>query len=194
MNTPQKDPFSDDLSHVAELLHSGGMALLPTDTFWSVCAALHHSDALHSLNLSNNTFTPHAVLVVRDIPMIRQYIIDLHPRIETLLHYHTRPLIILGKPPKYFPSWLLDHRSRLAVMISQHPFCLELIRALKGPLVSVVAFSDPQNALGGFGKISSDVIESVQYISHYGRMEELPSEDCPIISYDKKGNITFEKE
>lgn len=194
MPQAERNHYSGEFSGLADLLHDGGLILHPTDTLWSVSAALHQAERLLNLPLDNNSIGDRLVLMARDLPMMKQYIVDLHPRVETLLYYHTRPLIVLGSPPKYFPEWTLSSQRKLAVMICRDQFCEQVIKALRGPLICTPAFKNLEDGSHGFGRISSDIIEQVDYIHFYGMDNDGPMQDCPMIRYDQKGNIYFEKE
>lgn len=194
MPQAERNRFSDEFSGLAEMLHDGGLILHPTDTLWSVSAALHQGKRLLDLPLDNNSIGERLVVIVRDVAMMKQYIVDLHPRVETLLFYHMRPLIVLGSPPRFFPEWMTNGQRKLAVMICRDAFCQQLLKALKGPLVSTPAYKDMADGIHGFGRISSDIIECIDYIHFHAMESDQLMEDCPVIRYDQNGNIFFEKE
>ena len=176
---------------ISRILESGGLALHPADTLWRASAAVPYANALDRIPLSHNNDFPKKVLLLKDISMLKQYVVDLHPRVETLLHYLDRPLLILGPPTRHFPDQLRTDAGLLACTITKDPFCLEMIRLARTPIVGTPLIDSDNMKPLGFEHLSSHVISSVDYVSSYGRYRSNEIDTCPVIGYDQNGNIRF---
>ena len=64
---------------------------------------------------------------------------DIHPRVETLLAYHARPLTIIYEESFGVASNVLAPDGSVAIRITQDVFCRELIKQLGKPIVSTSA-------------------------------------------------------
>ena len=84
--------FLDNIEEVAKLLKSGKKTLLPTDSGWCACHVLPENgvDKEEGWQKSDDVS-----IMVSDIGMLKSIYPDLHPRIETLLSLHDKPLGLL---------------------------------------------------------------------------------------------------
>lgn len=184
--------FQDHLPTIVSTLDRGGTILHYTDTHWHVSAALHHTETHKQLlSFATNKDPVPIVLLSRDIATIKQFIVNLHPRVETLLSYHKRPLTVLGRPPKYFPDHLTNENGELAVRLVTDTFTQYMLNAWKGPLISVSAFPTSDIEDSHFGKISSQILERVNYVAMFGRNIQAHGSSSPVIRYNRKGQIEF---
>ena len=122
--------------------------------------------------------------------MLKQYITELHPRIETLLFYYERPIIVLGKSTRHFPAEILGIHNKLAITITRDPLCLSLIHAIKGPLISK-AVSPPLHNSHDVEQLVPSLRMDSDLICTDDRPNSLQYQDCPVISYDDMGNLHF---
>lgn len=88
--------LQDDISLIVSLLEEGKIICYPTDTIWGIGCDATRADAVARVTELRGAPQPNGyVTIVSDIHMLRQYVTDIHPRLETLLAYHTRPLTIV---------------------------------------------------------------------------------------------------
>ncbi len=149
-------------------IENNGLVLCPTDTLWSIaCNANDPVAVVRLLRLKPNTHPNNFELLVDSIEMLRDYVEHLHPRVETLLSYHMRPLTVVFEKARNLPDKILNVDGSIAVRIVQDDFCRNLISNLKAPLVSTFAHLDEAPMPTHFGAISSAVIEAVDYVVRY---------------------------
>ena len=85
-----------DLEGVLHTLKDDGLLLLPTDTLWSVgCDATNQVALKRLTRLVQTPYAGAVEILVDSVTMLKKYVLELHPRIETLLCHHVRPLTIL---------------------------------------------------------------------------------------------------
>ena len=93
-----------DLETALKILHQGGLLLHPTDTIWSIsCDATNPFGIRKVFQLKRNSSYQHVEILVDSLGMLREYVEHLHPRIETLLVYHVRPLTIVMDQARNLP-------------------------------------------------------------------------------------------
>lgn len=156
-----------EIQTLSETLRDDGLVLMPTDTTWSVVCSAVQPVALQRLHNLQTAYAPE--ILVCDLDMLRQFVPDLHPRLETLLAYHRRPLSIrFGRHRRVHPS-LMDEQGHVRFRISSDPICRQLIRENRHPLASVFASLKAGNAPTEFGSVSSTFVERTDYVSGIDR-------------------------
>lgn len=185
-STPQATTMTQnyDLSGAFLTLQKGGIILMPTDTLWSVACSAAHPEAIERLQrLVKLGNTPHhgLELIVHSMNMLKSQVIHLHPRLETLLVFHTRPLSMLMEAANHLPDILKDEEGHVAVRLAHDDFCIQLIGALGSPLVVAPACIDGQPFPAHFGAISSEIIEGVDHVSKYRQHERNGGEPAVMV-------------
>ncbi len=180
-----------ELSDALTTLQGGGMILYPTDTLWSIgCDATNEVAVQKLLDLVSNNAS--LEIIVESIPMLKKHIKHLHPRIETLLLYHTRPLSVKFSEPKNLANTLIDED--IAFRICQDDYCKELIGEFQNPLLTCFASFDQQYLPATFGAISSEVIQAVDYVARYRQDDKTPGEPSVLITLSDEDELVFLRE
>ena len=168
-----------DFEGAEKILSSGGLVLLPTDTLWSIACLPSHSNTLNRLlQLKRQKYADNFELLVSSVGMLKQYVEHLHPRLETLLAYHLRPLTMIFDNPTNLSSDALDAAGNIHIRLVQDPFCAALLEHLNQPLISTFAHVKDGVPPMNFGAISSEIIQGVDYVVKYRQndknIDELP--------------------
>lgn len=168
-----------DFEGVEQILSSGGLVLLPTDTLWSIACLPSHEDAVHRLvQLKRQKHADNFELLVNSVAMLKAYVDHLHPRLETLLAYHLRPLTMIFDNPVNLPVIALDENEHIHIRMVQDPFCSALLEQLNEPILSTYAHIYDTQPPINFGAISSEIIQGVDYVVKYRqndkKIDELP--------------------
>lgn len=168
-----------DFEGAEKILSSGGLVLLPTDTLWSIACLPSQTASLNRLiQLKRQNYADNFELMVNSISMLKHYVDHLHPRLETLLAYHLRPLTMIFDNPSNLSSLALSASGQIHIRIVQDPFCAGLLEQLKEPLISTYAHTHDTVPPINFGAISSEIIQGVDYVVKYRQndknMDELP--------------------
>lgn len=179
----------------AEKLRSGGLLLYPTDTIWGLgCDALNPGAIEQLARLKQRPLEQPFLLLVNSVEMLKKYTRSVHPRIETLLFYHERPLTVLYDATDTLPPGLVSKEKKVAIRIINHGTCYDLIEEFGFPLVSTSANLHGEPFPKHFGEISSAVIQQVDYVLHPLPDEEFTGEPSVIAGFDKKGELYFIRE
>lgn len=155
-------PLDDALSS----LRNNGLVLLPTDTLWSIGTDARDPVAvLRLLRLYQAVLSPQPVeILVDSLEMLKHYAPGLHPKLETLLVYHTHPLSMQLQHVQHLPVQLKEAGIPIVFRIVKAPYCQQLIGALGGPIASIFATFDGEQLPVHFGNINSDVITAADLV------------------------------
>lgn len=193
MSSPtfENDCFDD----IAKILDNDGIMLYPTDTIWGLgCDATNPVAIERIYNLKQRDRSKPFVLLVNNIGMLKNYVESLHPRVETLMLYHVRPLTIIYDKAKNLPQNAVGPGGSVAIRVANDPFCQQLIATVNKPLVATSANISNEPFPANFGEISSEVIQGVDYVARYRRNDKTAKEPSVIVKYDDRGDLIFIRE
>ncbi len=158
----------DHFDAIVQELRDGKILLMPTDTIWGLVCDAYNSQAIKRV-LEIKGLPPGSGLVtlVKDLDMLKAHVPMIHPRIETLLIYHTRPLTILYEQTQHLPALLHGPDGSAALRITLDALCARTIEALGRPIVAAAACTVGSAYPAHFGEIRSDVLTQVDYIFKY---------------------------
>ncbi len=189
-------PVQDyDLSAAAAVLASGGLVLLPTDTWWCVAADVGHPAAVQRLRrLCSATDEYPLEMLCSGLPMLKAYTYHLHPRLETLLDLHRRPLTVVVEEPRYVPAAALRTDGSLAARLTQDGLCRHLVSSLGRPLITGLACHHPLDPPNSFGRIRSDFLQGVDYVLRYRQRDVMPPQASVMVRLNELDELEFLRE
>ncbi len=173
---------------------SGDLVLFPTDTLWSVGCDIKNPVALirlFRLEFDHNAYP--IELLVDSIDMLKNYVRHLHPRLETLLEYHMRPLSVIIEGPKRIPKELSVHSNKAVFRLVKDGFAHQLIQQLGRPIVSTFAYRKGFPLPTNLGAISSDILEEVDRVSNFKNY--ISTNDLPVmVELSDREELLFHRE
>ena len=182
----------DKIEDITSVLSKGGLILYPTDTIWGIGCDASDLDAINKIyKLKQRATSKNFVILVDSIEMLKKYIREVPPRIETLLYFHTRPLTMIFDEPRNLPQKLIAADNTIAIRVAQDDFCKELIREFGKPIVATSANISGQPFPANFGEISSDIIKGVDYIVKIRRHEKTMGQPSVIARISEDGELEF---
>lgn len=175
------------LNDTLRTLKKGGIILFATDTIWGIgCDATDPEAVQKIFQLKKRHGSKPFVLIADSIEMVKDYVHDVHPKIETLLEFHTRPLTVIYEKNKNLPKEVIAADGSVAIRIVQPGFCNEIVKAFGKPLVATSANISDQPFPTSLGTISSDVIEGVDYVvSNQINLTNTPSVMVRVVGKDE---------
>ena len=183
--------MEDNFDKIIELLSTGKIILYPTDTIWGLGCDASNIDAINRIyEIKQREKDKPLIIIVSDIDMLKKYIQDIHPRIETLLVHHNRPLTIIYPKGKNLPDILLK-KEKIAIRIIKDPVIALFIRKFGKPIVSTSANLSGTEFPKTFKDIDKKIIKSVDYVFKYKQNDNSPGEPSVIATYNKKGKLKF---
>ena len=183
--------MEDNIQNIIEVLSTGKIILYPTDTIWGLGCDINCVDAIYRIyTIKNRPLDKPFIILVSDIEMLKNYIEELHPRIETLLLYHKRPLTIIYKKAKNVPD-ILTKNGSIAIRIVKDPVIERLIKEYGSPIVSTSANISNTPFPKNFKDISPEIKTSVDYIFKYKQNDFSMVNQSVIATFNKNGKLKF---
>ncbi len=182
----------DDISEISRLILNGGTICYPTDTVWAIgCDATNEAAVAQISALKDDPAQNGFVLLVSSIEMLKLYVPKMHPRLETLLSFHNRPLTIVYDRCVGIPTFVRANNGSVAIRVAQDEFCQKLIDSVGVPLVSTTACRPGEPIPATFGGIKSDILGGVDYVVKYRQDDKEAHEPSSIARLDRHLELEF---
>ena len=115
--------YLDNLDEVKDMLDHGKVILCPTDTIWGLsCDAFNKEAVQRIFSIKNRDFNKPLILLVDSIQHLKKYITSIHPRIETLIHYHRRPVSVIYDANNKLPDYLSNEKNTIAIRVVKNSY------------------------------------------------------------------------
>lgn len=187
--------YLDDLYALKDIIDSKQVILSPTDTVWSLLCDALDEEAVNTLYLIKSPLVQEDMeIIVHSIGQLKGYISHIHPRIETLIHYHERPLSVYCMPNIMMPASIYNIEKDLAFRVTRDPLLLDLISVLDRPLLSVPASVNPGHYPSHFSDIDTRITDQCAYIVRSHRHLRGRMKPAVLISCDDEGELIFHRE
>lgn len=174
------------------VLRRGGVLLYPADTIWGIGCDATRQDAIRRVyEIKGREYNKPLIVLVADIPQLYEVVAGVHPRIDTLLHLHERPLTVIYPRVKEAYKHLAAPDGSLAVRVVKSGFCHTLIEAYGTPLVSTSANISGEPSPVKFGNISSSIIAMVDLAVPAFTEKGITGAPSVIARYDENGELDF---
>ena len=192
LNEPPSMVNNYQLDNTLAQLEQGGLILYPTDTVWSIGCDAPNPEAVAKLTtLKNRPSNKPYILLADSLAMIRQYVEHVHPRLETLLHYHVRPLTIVYERAKGLPANVSNEWNEVAFRIPMDDYCRALIRDFGRPIIASAAKVEGAEYPKYFGEISSDILMGVDQVVKYRQTDRQVGLPSVIARLSEKEELEF---
>lgn len=185
----------DDLDEIAKTLQNGGVICCPTDTIWGLsCDATNEAAIARISDIKMRPPEKGYVVLVSDVDMLKKYVALVPPRLETLLDYHHRPLTIIYEEAENLPKSALALDGSVGIRVVRDEFCKQLIEKLGRPIISTSANVAGEPYPKNFGGISSDILQSCDYVVRHRQRETAIGEPSTIGKLDAFQELEFIRE
>lgn len=185
----------DDINEITAIINNGGSVCYPTDTIWGLgCDATNETAVANVRKIKQLPDNQGLVVLVDSIDMLKKYVSDLPPRIETLLALHHRPFTLIYKKNHGLAANVCAPDGSVAIRVSYDEFSQFLIKSVGGPLVATGAclFNAPYPP--SFGAISSDILGKADYVVKYKQDDKNAALPSPIAMLDQFQELEFIRE
>lgn len=185
-------PDHQDLKESLDTLRSGGLLLYPTDTIWGIgCDPLNVEAIQQIYALKGRDQAKSMILLLENENMLSSYVEEVPDVAYQLIEYSERPLTIVYSKAKNLPPELVNSDGSIGIRIVKHPYCEELIRRFRRPIVSTSANLSGEPSPKGFEDIAENIRDGVDYIAEYGRMESGSGQPSVVMKLDPSGAFEF---
>jgi L-threonylcarbamoyladenylate synthase len=174
---------NEKFDEILTTLKRGGVILFPTDTIWGIGCDATNDDAVQRI-IDIKTRAPEKgfVSLADSIEMVKRHTEAVHPRIQTLLGYHVRPLTVIYEKGVGMASKALAPDGSVALRVTQDAFCRELIAQFGKPIIATSA------------NISSDILEQVDMVVRLKRDNKERGEPSVIVRLNAEEELDFLRE
>lgn len=180
------------IEHAVLVLRQGGIILYPADTIWGIgCDPLNEDAVAKVFELKGRPPEKSLIILVHDIEKVYEVAASVHPRVDTLLHYHERPLTVIYPKATKTYKHLAAKDGSIGVRVVKFGFCHELLTQFGQPLVSTSANISGQPSPTSFGTISSQIISRVDYALPAYTEKDMTGSPSVIAKYDEHGELDF---
>jgi L-threonylcarbamoyladenylate synthase len=180
------------IEHAVLVLKEGGIILYPADTIWGIGCDAQNQQTIHRIyEIKGRKDDKPIIVLVSSREQLYEVASSVHPRIDTLLHFHERPLTVIypraARPFKH----LAAPDGSIAVRLVKSGFCHELISYYDKPIVSTSANLSGEPSPTKFGTISSQIIGKVDYVLPASTERDITGTPSAIARYDENGELDF---
>lgn len=180
------------IEHAVNVLQRGGVILYPADTIWGIgCDATDQVAINRIYDIKGREKQKPLIVLVSDLEQLYDVAATVHPRVDTLLHFHERPLTIIYPAAKSEYEHLAALDGSIAVRIVNSGCCHQLISAFGHPIISTSANVSNAESPVRFGSVSSQIISQVDYAFPAFTEKDITGRPSVIARYDENGELDF---
>lgn len=180
----------EEIKNTLDILFKGGIILYPTDTIWGIgCDATNPEAVKRIYEIKKRIDSKSMLVLINDANRIPSYIEEMPDVAWDLIDLSDKPLTIIYPGAKNMAANLIAEDKTIGIRVTNDPFCNELIKRFKRPIVSTSANISGQNAPANFSEISDDIKAQVDYIVQHRQNETTKAAPSGIIQLGVGGQV-----
>lgn len=188
--------FRNDIKQALEVLRNGGIILYPTDTIWGLGCDATNAEAVKKIyDLKQRADNKSMIVLVETPGRLSSYIDDVPEIALDLMDLSEKPLTIIFEGAKNLAANVVNQEDKsIGIRVVKEPFCEQLIRQFKKPIVSTSANFSGQPSPALFDEIEEAIVSQVDYVVQYRQDDVTKATPSGIIKVGKKGEIKVIRE
>jgi L-threonylcarbamoyladenylate synthase len=180
--------LEQDLTAALAALQAGGLILYPTDTIWGIgCDATDAAAVARVYALKQRAAAKSLIVLMTEPKDILKYTSQPDLRVFDYLATVTKPTTVIYEGAIGLAANLLNSDGAVAIRLTADPFCRQLIKRFRKPLVSTSANISGEAAAPFFHDIDKRIIRGVEYVVHHRRDDLTPHEPSTIVKWERTG-------
>lgn len=157
--------FAENVKMAVKILKKGGVILYPTDTIWGLgCDATNTKAVKRIFNIKKREASKSMIVLVENEQRLRNHTGAVPETIYDLINSIQKPLSVIFPDAHKLAANAIASDGSIAIRITSHPFCREMIRLLNKPIISTSANISGIEPPMTFQDIDSTIKESVDFI------------------------------
>lgn len=181
-----------DLSDAAHTLRSGGILIYPTDTVWGIGCDATNAEAVARLNaLKQRPKGKSFIVLVQAEYELSRYVEEVPEIVDQMIQIQEQPMTIIYPKGKGLAPGVAAENGSVAIRLTDDPFCIELIKRTKIPLVSTSANFSGERSPKHFGEISSELKRKADYVCAFRQGDKSPQKPSSVIKIDLDGRVAI---
>ncbi|PRD54346.1 L-threonylcarbamoyladenylate synthase [Sphingobacterium gobiense] len=182
----------EDLNKALETLKNGGLILYPTDTIWGIGCDAANAEAVEKVfALKGREQHKSLIILLHSDNQLASYVNDIPEVAYELIEYAEKPLTIVYSNAKNLAPNVVAPDGSIGIRIVQHPFCEQLLKRFRKPIVSTSANISGEISPTCFEEISEQIKTGVDYIVAYGQDEKGDGKSSTVMKLDPSGKFEF---
>ncbi|PKP19080.1 MAG: threonylcarbamoyl-AMP synthase [Bacteroidetes bacterium HGW-Bacteroidetes-21] len=154
----------NDYADIISLLKKGGVILYPTESIWGLgCDATQFKAVEKIFEIKQRPAEKSMIVLVNSEYMLEQYVEKVPEIAWQLIEVADEPLTIIYPKAKNLAENLCGSDGSIAIRLTTHPVCKNIIAGLKKPLVSTSANLSGQSAPLDFKQIPAEILSKVDF-------------------------------
>ena len=187
--------FNSDIDHCLETLRRGGLILYPTDTIWGIgCDATNAQAVQKIFYLKQRLETKAMIILLADKRDLAKYITQSDPHMMDYLLTVKKPTTVIYEGAIGLAENLIAEDGTAAIRLVSEPFCKQLIKRFRKPIVSTSANISGQPYPGFFDEITEEIKNKVDYIVRYRQDDKSRAEASSVVKWNKNGTMIVIRE
>lgn len=181
-----------DIDAALAVLKRGGVILYPTDTVWGIGCDATNADAVARVYaLKRRADSKALICLLGSADDLERWVSGVPEVAYQLLEAAVDPLTVIydGAYVPPLAANLPAADGSLAVRVTADPFCRELCRRLRKPLVSTSANISGAPTPASFAEIADELKTGVDYVCTSGRMPGEPRKPSSILRLTESGEV-----
>ena len=184
-----KQHISSIVAACIQVLENGGTLLYPTDTVWGIgCDATTAEAVGRVFDIKKRPDTKALICLVGSDRQLEQLIPEVPQAAWDIMDLSEKPVTIVYDNPRGVAPNLVAPDQTLAVRLTSHPFCRELLRRFRRPLVSTSANLSGAPTPQRFSEIDPAILNAVDYVVPL-EQDNLKSTPSSIIQLKAGGQV-----
>ena len=177
--------FEKDILACLQVLREGGLILYPTDTIWGIGCDATRADAVEKLYALKKRPDEKAMIVlVAGEKDILEYTAAPDLALFDYLQTMKKPTTVIYEGAIGLADNLVAEDGSIAIRICEDPFCKQLIKRFRKPLVSTSANISGQSPPRHFNDIGNEIISGADYVVRYRQDDLTPAQASSIIKWN----------
>jgi len=180
----------EEIKNCLDILHRGGIILYPTDTIWGLGCDASNVEAVRKIyEIKKRKDSKSMLSLVAGENMLNSYVKDIPEIAWELIEVSDKPLTIIYPGVKNLAANLLAEDESAGIRVVNDPFCEELIRKFRRPIVSTSANVSGSDSPQIFDTIETIIKEAADYVVQYRQNDLQPRSASSIIKLNLDGTI-----
>jgi L-threonylcarbamoyladenylate synthase len=181
----------EEIQSALSALKKGEIIIYPTDTIWGIgCDATSEKAVKRIYEIKKREESKSLVTLVSDWEMLNKYIPSVPMHISKFLGQRSKPTTVIYDNPVGIASNAIASDNTVAIRIPNSEFCIELIKAFGGPIISTSANYSGSPSPGCFSDISKGLLAEADYIVNLSR-QETQNSASQIVRFDRDGQVIY---
>lgn len=162
--------LNDDIREAVRCMREGGVILYPTDTVWGIGCDATRTDAVKRIfDIKRRAESKALIALVDSRRMLERYVSDVPSVAWDLMDLAERPITVVLPGARGLSPAMTGADGTAGLRLTREAYSSGLCRLLRRPVVSTSANISGMPPAALFREISTQIIESVDYVARYRR-------------------------